>query len=71
MKLRIIELPESQIKELPFPETARKIGGIMVLDEDSLENHFNMRKFIRLWNEQIAGEAKFRTPVIAIPEDEL
>lgn len=61
-KLSVIKLSEEQIKALPFPETARLIGGILVLKESPLENHLNVEEFRRLWNEQIKG-SNFKSPV--------
>jgi hypothetical protein len=66
MELEIITLTEEQILELPFPETARQIGGIAVLKEDSLANHLNVEKFRQLWNEQVSKrERAFRAPIIS------
>lgn len=65
MKARIIPLTEEQINKLPFPETARLLGGLLVLEDDALANHLNVLEFRRQWNEMIAGsKEEFKTPII-------
>ncbi len=56
MKVKLIKLSEERINELPFPDTARKLGGILVLEEHALENHLNVEEFRRQWNETIANK---------------
>lgn len=60
----ILPLTEEQILKLPFPETARKLGGILTFEEAPLENHLNMEEFRRQWNEAIKNTPAFRTPII-------
>lgn len=51
MKLRLVPLTEEEIEALPFPDTARAIGGLLILENEGLENHLNVEKFRQLWNE--------------------
>lgn len=65
LKARLIPLSEEQILKLPFPETARKVGGVIVFEDDSLEHHLNVEEFRRLWNESIKNSPTvFRTTII-------
>lgn len=54
-KVYVMPLTEEQISKLPFPDTARKIGGLLMLDTGALENHLNVEEFRRQWNEQVRG----------------
>ena len=63
MKTTIIPLTEEQISALPFPDTARKIGGLLVLEDEALSNHLNIEWFRRQWNEYIKNsETKTSAP---------
>lgn len=68
-KIKIIPLTESEIARLPFPDTARKIGGIMVLDSEPYENHENAEKFIKEWEEVVSTAKEFRVPIFEEKED--
>lgn len=58
IKLKVIELSEEQMSSLPFPETARAIGGLLVLEENPLENHLNVEEFRKQWNDHILSDKK-------------
>lgn len=63
MKVTVVELTEEQIQSLPFPETARAIGGLLVAGEAALENHLNINEFVRQWNEMVSkGGDQFKKP---------
>ena len=62
MSMRIIVLTEEQLLKLPFPVTARTLGGLLVAEEEALMNHLNVEEFRRQWNETIKS-SEFKTPV--------
>lgn len=55
-KVYVMPLSEEEIAKLPFPETARKIGGLLILSEDALENHLNIEDFRSKWNKAISNK---------------
>ncbi len=64
MKVKLIPMTEEQIATLPFPDTARAIGGVLVIEKDSLEHHLNLEEFRRQWNEMVSKEENFKTPIV-------
>lgn len=65
MNFKIIPLTEAQIAKLPFPDVARAIGGLFVLEDQPLANHLNVEEFRRLWNEQVSNHTtEFTVPIV-------
>jgi hypothetical protein len=46
-KVRVRKLTEEEIEKLPFPETARKIGGVLEIVDDIPEKE--IERFRELW----------------------
>lgn len=52
-EVEVLPLTEEQIQKLPYPETARLIGGLLIIKENPLEHHLNVEEFRRVWNKMI------------------
>lgn len=65
MKVVVKPLSEDEIKLLPFPDLARAIGGVLMIEDDSLAHHLNLEAFRKLWNDQVRDSSvPFKTPII-------
>ena len=64
MNFKLVKLTRKEIAKLPFPETARALGGILVPDVEPLDPKVVAK--IRKQFKKAIREAypKYRTPVI-------
>lgn len=54
----VMPLSEVEMTALPYPETARKIGGLLVLEEDKTPLEYELErieieKLRELWDQQV------------------
>lgn len=61
--LRLIKLTEEEIAELPYPETARKIGGILDIVDTPLSDEL-LKKIRKQFRESLSNADEYRTPII-------
>lgn len=67
MRAVVKKLSEDEIAKLPFPDTARAIGGILVLEPETelMEHLMNVEEFRRLWKQHMeeSKTAIWHTPI--------
>ena len=63
--MKIHKLTEEEINELPFPDIARGLGGILVPDDYTLSNE-QVKVIKKLWHDQTEGvdPTSFKTPIV-------
>jgi len=61
--LKLIKLTEEEIEKLPFPETARAIGGILDIVDTPLSEEL-LKKVRQQWRESLYNADCFRTPIV-------
>ena len=64
MSLKIRKLTEEEIQKLPYPETAKKIGGILEIHNDL--NEQEVEKLKESWYNNFKGPA-IKCPVLDMP----
>lgn len=60
--LKLIKLTEEEIAKLPYPETARKIGGIMDFVDIPVSDEL-LKKIRKQFRESIYNADSYRTPI--------
>jgi len=62
--MKIKKLTEEEIKELPYPDAARMIGGVFELSDNSPSEE-QIKNFKKHWTESIRNsKMTFRTPIV-------
>ena len=63
MNFKLVKLTKKEIKALPFPETARLLGGILMPDPEPLDPEY-VAKIRQQFKNAIREVHPYRTPVI-------
>jgi len=63
--MKLVKLTEEEIKKLPYPDTARAIGGVLVPKYNNMSDA-DIAQFKKMWHEHTKQNngKEFKTPII-------